>query len=182
MTETALTYDLWIHSKATHPGVGVVVNFRKATPVRCRTVDEHHGPRVFTLMGDRQSRQLEIRFPKGQGPEDNTLIQVVWEFLENGQKHPKCWARLPDVGCFKDWSLMNSYACRAEWTGNDGDRCIQYIQRPNYLGMGSDNHNGSLTTYAWANALFRYFTRRVYTEDRRSLDISFGFARVKDNG
>lgn len=131
-------------------------------------------------MGDRQSRQLEIRFPKGQGPEDNTLVQVVWEFLENGQKHPKCWARLPDVGCFKDWSLTNSYVCRAEWTGNDGDRCIQYIQRPNYLGMESDNHNGSLTTYAWANALFRYFTRRVYTEDkRRSWDISFGSARIR---
>ncbi|KAF9641302.1 hypothetical protein BFW01_g662 [Lasiodiplodia theobromae] len=181
---------LWIMTRGSSPEIGQVINFRKSTPQQARFSVNDHGTYVFSIQGTDSfgtPRHLKFVFCEGEGgPPDGATIQIVFEFMGDPSKaHPRSYARAPTVGGFHDWKYANSFAFRCEWNDPDGKTNIAYLQRKPELSTEftvdqfPHSGTGSLCSYAWGIALWRYFNRVIPT-NLHDWDINFGVARVRE--
>jgi hypothetical protein len=92
-------------------------------------------------------------------PAPGSNMQIVIEARLDGKAHENSWARLPQVGIFKNWGQANSFAVRVEWETEEGS-CIwryRYVQCTKYLHtMVEQNVPGSLLRYAKGIAIVHW--------------------------
>ncbi|KAF7673330.1 hypothetical protein GT037_008653 [Alternaria burnsii] len=92
-------------------------------------------------------------------PKPGAGVQVVVEARLDGKAHKNSWARLPQVGIFKNWDQANSFAVRIEWETEEGSGVwrYRYIQCTKYLHTMADSGvPGSVLRYAKGIAIVHW--------------------------
>lgn len=175
---------LWVRTQADVSGAGSVVNFRRTAPFKVGPTQRSDQKDIFKMNASAhfQSGVLKkfcVRVTDPNPPNIGDRVQVVFELMRNGERHPRCWARLPTIGPFRDWQLANSLALKVEWQDTNGSTRVRYLQTGGIRRVQDEQAQGSLSAYALAIGLIRYFNRQI-PQNCRSWDIIFGFARMRE--
>ena len=133
---------LWIRTEAEIPGIGQVVNLKRAM---CCTItlplvqgEKHDNPQNFVMVmnarstGGTSAAVGAINFsapPPPIGPPLGTEVNLTLEVRVDGKSHPNSYVRVPTVGPFKDWTLANSVAVRINWANSSGRRVGLFLTK-----------------------------------------------------
>lgn len=179
---------LWFKVESHLQGFGRIIEYQKSTTHKATALTNRVGadsvrvfslhPESLTATGKKTTKNLLISGQSSIRPAGGTEIRIVFEFVPTGERHPRCWTRLPKIGCYKDWNFANSFAIRAEWTDEDSNTQIAYLQDSVWESVEKNDGEGTHSTYAWGIAFHRYFNRYL-PKYSRDWDKSFGFARVR---
>jgi hypothetical protein len=64
--------------------------------------------RLFKASQFREFGGLTITLPQEVGLKGGMVVQLVCEVMLNGSPHPHPWARLPDIGEFSGYRILNT--------------------------------------------------------------------------
>ena len=133
---------VWTGTEATFPEVGRVRNFLRATPCNANpaSTSENEGGDAqyntilcvdgFDIATKTGATPMILTSPLPPlGPPTGVPVDVAFELVVDGKRHPNSYARLPTIGPFRDWALANSVAVKISWADEQGKRRSTSLQK-----------------------------------------------------
>lgn len=126
------------------------------------------------------SFQVNANTQASQWPLKGTFYELVIEVCKDGSQHPYAWARLPDIGSFKNSTQANSFAVRVEWQDppESGNWRFNYARAGVQFKIVDDQIPGSLPTHARAISFLHWLTNSGHKHNQAWVPRASGCARV----
>lgn len=128
----------------------------KSPAIRTMIVENHKWKPFMTIY----SPVSRTKRPGLDEPAAKLPYELPIEVRKNGSAHPHAWARLPNIGRFKNWEQANSWAVHIEWEYPVGSRNwrYMYVQSGHTFELADHRVPGSFKSYMKGIAFLQWIT------------------------